>query len=74
MIPVSSRLTFSIAIAALMIVLTILDMFAGYPWRPFGGQVVFDICFLIASGVVLYMAHDVWQDHAKPRRQRRSSP
>lgn len=69
MITVSRTLNFSTIIAGLMIPLTIWDMFAEYPWQPFAGQFMFDVCFLVASGLVLYMAWDVWQENNAPTRR-----
>ena len=45
----------SMGIAGLMALASLLDMIVG---KPFEGQVVFDVLFLLASGLIVYMGID----------------
>lgn len=45
----------SLAVAGLMAVTCLIDLFAGV---PFGGQTLLDIVFLVAGGLTVYMAID----------------
>jgi len=49
----------SLGVAGLMGVLAILDLALGI---PFGGQMVMDIMFLLAAGLVAYMGVDCLKD------------
>ena len=46
-------------VAGLMGVLAIVDIVMGI---PFGGQMVFDIMFILAAGLVAYMGIDCLKD------------
>lgn len=45
----------SLGIAGLISLASLVDLFAG---SPFGGQTLYDILFLIASGITIYLAID----------------
>ena len=49
----------SIGVAGLMGLLAILDIALGL---PFGGQMVMDIMFILAAGLVVYMGIDCMKD------------
>lgn len=49
----------SMGVAGLMGVLAIVDIVMGI---PFGGQMVFDIMFILAAGLVAYMGIDCLKD------------
>lgn len=49
----------SMAAAGLVAFFCVLDMVLGV---PFAGRIVFDILFLIAAGIVLYMGYDAYRD------------
>ena len=49
----------SMGVAGLMGVAAILDLALGF---PFGGQMVLDIMFILASGLVVYMGIDCMKD------------
>lgn len=49
----------SMGVAGLMALLAILDIALGF---PFAGQMVFDIMFIIASGIVIYMGINCMKD------------
>ncbi|MEX0716394.1 MAG: hypothetical protein WD066_07405 [Planctomycetaceae bacterium] len=49
----------SMVAAGLVAVAALVDMVAGF---PFAGSMVFDIIFLIAAGLVIYLGWDAYQD------------
>lgn len=49
----------SMGVAGLMGLAAILDLALGF---PFGGQMVLDIMFILASGLVVYMGIDCMKD------------
>ncbi len=49
----------SMGVAGLMGLLAILDISLGF---PFGGQMVMDIMFILAAGLVVYMGIDCMKD------------
>lgn len=49
----------SMGVAGLMGLLAILDLAMGF---PFGGQMVMDVMFLLAAGLVAYMGVDCLKD------------
>jgi hypothetical protein len=51
----------SFVATCLVAVATIADMICGY---PFAGMIGFDIVFLVSSGIVMYLACDVWRGFA----------
>jgi hypothetical protein len=73
MTPAAPKLSLSTVIAGAMIVLTIWDVFAEYPWQPFAGQTVFNVCFMVASFIVLFMVCDAWEGNRKPSLRKRTS-
>jgi hypothetical protein len=49
----------SMGVAGLMALLAIVDIALGF---PFAGQMVFDIMFILAAGIVIYMGIDCMKD------------
>ncbi len=49
----------SMAAAGLVAVACVLDLAIGV---PFAGQILFDVFFLLAAGIVLYMGWDAYKD------------
>ena len=49
----------SIGVAGFMALLAVLDIALGF---PFAGQMVFDIMFILAAGIVIYMGIDCMKD------------
>ncbi len=60
-------------VAGLVSVLCVVDLLAEYPWRPFAGQTLFDIVFLVSSGLLGWMCWDTWQDLDLGERPQRSA-
>lgn len=50
----------SAVIAGLVAVASILDLALGFPFA--GYSMMLDVCFLIGSLIVLYLAYDAWKD------------
>ena len=50
------------SVAALMMIPCLVDLLAGYPWRPFFGQTIFDVAYLLSSMIVLYLCWHTWTD------------
>lgn len=49
----------SMVAAGLVALAALVDIVSGY---PFAGRLVFDIIFLIAAGLVIYLGWDAYQD------------
>lgn len=50
----------SAVIAVLVAIASILDLALGFPFA--GYSTVMDVCFLLGSLIVLYLAWDAWKD------------
>jgi hypothetical protein len=46
----------SLGIAALLLLLFLLDLFAGFPFN--GANKVLDVCAIIAAGIIIYISWD----------------
>ena len=57
----------SAAVAGLVIVAALLDLFLGFPFGPSppesgSGRMIMDITFVLGGAAVLYMAYDAYKD------------
>ena len=49
----------SMAVSGLVALAAIADIFTG---KPFAGQMLFDIMFLLSAGIVGYMGWNTWRE------------
>ena len=49
----------SMAVAGLVALAALADIFTD---KPFAGQIMFDVMFLLSAGIVGYMAWDTWRE------------
>jgi len=57
------KVVFVSALAATVVaILSVADLFLGYPFDPFRNTILIDVTFLIGAALTLYMAYDTWQE------------